>query len=168
MDTTAPLLSSFGRIQMHVLGEYGLNEKQVLAATGLSKGFLDEPFYTYGEMFALLDYGHSVAGDQYAIDICHYLWPSVLGPLGTAATRAPDVATACMLMLSHYRLIDPYNTYTLAPDSNGLEIAVELPPDAHGPPRMLDFLLCATSLLYGIAISMHPRTEGDGGDLPRR
>ncbi|MDA8555032.1 hypothetical protein N9K98_07450 [Luminiphilus sp.] len=162
MNPTAPLLSSFGRIQMHVLGEYGLNETQVLAATGLSKGFLDDPFYTYGDMFALLDYGHSVAGGQYAIDISHYLWPSVLGFLGTAATRAPDVATACMLMLSHYKLIDPYNTYTLKPDSNGLEIAVELPPDAHGHPRMLDFLLCATSLLYGVAISIHPR-NGAGG-----
>ena len=60
MDSTAPLLSSFGRIQMHVLEEYGLSEKQVLAAAGLSKGFLDEPFYTYGDMFALLDYGYSV------------------------------------------------------------------------------------------------------------
>ena len=90
-------------------------------------------------MFALLDYGHSVAGGQYAIDICHYLWPSVLGQLGTAATRAPDVATACMLMLSHYRLIDTYNTYTLTPDSNGLEIAVALPPDATTTPG------CSTS-----------------------
>ena len=32
---------------MHVLEGYGLNEKQVLAATGLSKSLLDEPFYSY-------------------------------------------------------------------------------------------------------------------------
>ena len=32
---------------MHVLEGYGVNEKQVLAATGLSKSFLDEHFYTY-------------------------------------------------------------------------------------------------------------------------
>jgi len=147
---------------MHVLEEYGLSEKQVLAAAGLSKGFLDEPFYTYGDMFALLDYGYSVAGGQYAIDICHYLWPAVLGTLGTAATRAPDIATACMLVLSHYKLIDPYNTYTLMPDSNGIEITAELPSDAHGHPRMLDFLLCATSLLYGIAMSIHPRNGSVG------
>jgi AraC-like DNA-binding protein len=162
MDPTAPLLSSFGRIQMHVLEEYGLNEKQVLAATGISKSFLDEPFYTYGDMFTLLDYGYSVAGGQYAIDICHYLWPIVLGPLGAAANRAPDIATACMLLLSHYKLIDPYNTFTLMPDSNGLEITVALPPDAQGHPRMLDFLLCATSLLYGLAMSIHPRSVSVG------
>ena len=71
---------------MHVLEGYGLNEKQVLAATGLSKSFLDEPFYTYGDMFTLLDYGYSVAGGQYAIDICHYLWPIVLGPLAPPPT----------------------------------------------------------------------------------
>ena len=47
MNPTAPILSSFGRIQMHVLEGYGLNEKQVLAATGLSKSFLDEHFYSY-------------------------------------------------------------------------------------------------------------------------
>ena len=72
---------------MHVLEDYGLSEKQILAATGLSKSFLDEPFYTYGDMFILLDYGHSIAGGQYAVDICHYLWPTVLGPLGRRYPR---------------------------------------------------------------------------------
>ena len=162
MNPTAPILSSFGRIQMHVLEEYGLNEKQILAATGLSKSFLDEPFYTYGDMFTLLDYGHSIAGGQYAIDICHYLWPTVLGPLGAAAIRAPDIATACMLLLSHYKLIDPYNTFELIPDSNGIEITVALPPEAHGHPRMLDFLLCSTFLLYGVAMSIHPHNGSVG------
>ena len=157
MDPNAQLLSSFGRIQIHVLKEYGYTDKLILAQTGLPKGFLDEPFYTYEQAFTLLEYGHSVAGGQYAIDVCHYLWPTVLGPLGTAATRAPDLATSYMLLLSHYRLIDRYNTFTLKPDSNGIEITVQLPPDTHGHPRMFDFLLCATSILYGVAISLHPR-----------
>lgn len=162
MDPNALLLSSFGRIQMHVLLEYGYSRKVVLRETGLSKGFLDEPFMRYVDTFALLDYGHSVAGGQYAIDICHYLWPSVIGPLGVAATRAPDLATAYMLLLSHYKQVDPFCTYTLTPDSNGLEITVELPQEAQGHPRMLDFLLCATSFLYGFAISLHPRNGAPG------
>ena len=97
-----------------------------------------------------------------AVDICHYLWPTVLGPLGAAAIRAPDIATACMLLLSHYKLIDPYNTYELMPDSNGIEITVALPHEAHGHPRMLDFLLCATFLLYGVAMSIHPHNRSIG------